>query len=240
MFSIFEILALTILFASVAQSDIFSPCHLNDLACVATSINNALPQLLSENKALGVETSDPLKVDMIEGDMSGIKFKFFSPITTGFKNCVAKNVKINLDTLTIHLELDCPNLETTGKYDIAGRLITLPIEGKGDFKISAGSYNIIIDGDLETVVGDDNKAYLSIKSFKLKNEATAPISFDFKHLFNGQKDLANDALTFANQNWKKVSGLLQEPIWNNNMKKIISNINKYLMTEPLDKLFLSS
>ncbi|XP_022129485.1 circadian clock-controlled protein daywake-like [Pieris rapae] len=240
MFSIFEILALTTLCASVAQSEILTPCPLNDIVCFEKSINNALPQLLSEDKTLGVESSDPLKLDMIEADVPDVKLKIFSPITTGFKKCVAKNVKLSLDTLKLHLELDCPNLETTGKYDISGRLITLPIEGKGDFKISAGSYNIIIDGDLETVTGDDNKAYLSIKSFKLTYEATAPISFDFKNLFNGQKDLADGAIAFANKNWKQVSSLLQEPIWNKNMNKIISNINKYLMTESLDKIFLSS
>ncbi|CAF4851149.1 unnamed protein product [Pieris macdunnoughi] len=240
MFSIFEILALTSLCASVAQSQFLEPCHLNDDVCFEKSINKALPQVMSENKALGADSCDPLKLDLIEGDMPDIKFKFFSPITTGFKQCVVKNVKMNLDALTIHEVLDCPNLETTGKYEISGRLITLPIEGSGDFKISAGSYNITLDCDFETVVGDDNKAYLSIKSFKQKNEATSPISFDFKNLFNGQKDLADGALTFANQNWKQVSSLLQEPLWYNNIKKILFNVNKYLMTEPLDQIFISS
>ncbi|XP_047518401.1 circadian clock-controlled protein daywake-like [Pieris napi] len=239
MFSIFEILALTTLCASVAQSELLPPCHLNDDVCFEKSINVALPQVVSENKALGVESCDPLKLDLIEGDMPDIKFKFISPITTGFKQCIVKNVKMNLDALTLHEELVCPNLETTGKYEISGRLITLPIEGSGDFKISAGSYNIILDFDLETVVGDDNKAYLFLKSFKQKNEATAPISFDFKNLFNGQKDQADNAHAFANQNWKQVSDLLQEPIWNENVKKIIFNANKYLMTEPLDQMFIS-
>ncbi|XP_047518441.1 circadian clock-controlled protein daywake-like [Pieris napi] len=238
MFSIFEILALTTLCASVAQSELIAPCHLNDMVCFEKSVNNALPQFLSENETLGVESCDPLKIDLIEGDMSDIKFKLFSPITTGFKKCVLKNVKMNLDALTLHSELDCPNLETTGKYEISGRLMTLPIEGSGDFKISAGTYKIILDFDLENVVGNDNKAYLSMKSFKQKNEATSPISFDFKNLFNGQKDMADKVLTYANQNWKQVSDLLQEPIWNENMKKIISNGNKYLMTEPLDQMFI--
>ncbi|XP_047518379.1 circadian clock-controlled protein daywake-like [Pieris napi] len=239
MFSIFEILALTTLCASVAQSELLAPCHRNDNVCFEKSINDALPAIFSENKALGIESSDPLKLDLIEGDMPDIKFKFISPITTGFKKCVVKNVKMNLDALTLHEELDCPNLETTGKYEISGRLITLPIEGSGDFKISAGSYNIILDFDLETVVGDDNKVYLSFKSYKQKNEATAPISFDFKNLFNGQKDQADNVLTFANQNWKQVFHLLQEPIWNENIKKIVSTGNKLLRTEPLDQMFIS-
>ncbi|XP_047518440.1 uncharacterized protein LOC125058400 [Pieris napi] len=239
MFSIFEILALTTLCASVAQSELIAPCPLNDDVCFEKSVNKALPQFMSENKALGVESCDPLKLDLIEGDMPDIKFKFFSPITTGLKQCIVKNVKMNLGALKVHSELVCPNLETTGKYEISGRLINLPIEGNGDFKIPAGSYNIILDMDLETVVGDDNKAYLSIKSFKQKTEATSPISFDFKTLFNGQKDQADNVLTFANQNWKQVSDLLLEPIWYNNMKKMFFNGNKYLMTEPIDQMFIS-
>ncbi|XP_047518420.1 circadian clock-controlled protein daywake-like isoform X1 [Pieris napi] len=239
MISIFEILALTTLCASVAQSELLAPCHINDDVCLKESVNKALPQFFSENKTLGVESSDPLKLELIEGDLPDIKFKFFSPITTGFKQCHIKNMIMNLDALTLHEELDCPNLETTGKYEISGRLMNVPIEGNGDFKISAGTYKIILDFDLETVVGGDNKAYISMKSFKQKNEATSPISFDFKNLFNGKKDLADNALTFANQNWKQVSELLQDPIWNNNMKKIISNANKYLMTEPLDQIFIS-
>ncbi|CAF4851133.1 unnamed protein product [Pieris macdunnoughi] len=217
----------------------FAPCPRNDMACFEATLNKALPQVFSENKTLGVESSDPLKLDLIEGDIPDIKFKLFSPITTGYKQCVIKNVKMNLDALTLHEELDCPNLETTGKYEISGRLMTLPIEGNGDFKIAAESYHIILDLDLENVVGDDNKVYLTIKSFKQKNEATAPISFDFKNLFNGQKDQADRVLTYANQNWKQVSDLLQEPIWYNNMKKIISSANIYLLTEPLDQMFIS-
>ncbi|XP_047518369.1 circadian clock-controlled protein daywake-like [Pieris napi] len=239
MVSIFEILALTTLCASVAQSEMYAPCHLNDMDCFEATLNKALPQVFSENQTLGVESSDPLKVDLIEGDMPDLKFKLFSTITTGYKQCVIKNVKMNLDALTLHEELDCPNLETTGKYEISGRLMTLPIEGNGDFKIAAESYHITLDLDLETVVGDDKKVYLTIKSFKQKNEATAPISFDFKNLFNGQKDQADKVLTFANQNWKQVSDLLQEPIWYNNMKTILSSSNKYLMTEPLDQMFIS-
>ncbi|XP_022125940.1 uncharacterized protein LOC111000700 [Pieris rapae] len=238
MVSCFEILALTTLYASVAHSVLLPPCHLNDIVCFEASLNVALPQVMSENKALGVESSDPLKIDLIEGDTPDIKFKYFSPITTGFKQCVIQNVKINLDAHTLHEEIDCPNLEITGKYEMSGTLITLPIEGNGDFKITGGSYYIMLDCELETVVGDDNKAYLSIKSFKQKTEATAPITFDFKNLFNGQKDLADGAISFANQNWKQVSDILEEPIWYSNMNRIISNANKYLLTESLDQIFL--
>ncbi|CAK1555201.1 unnamed protein product [Leptosia nina] len=238
MLSPLSILIFSTLLVNFAQCGILAPCHINDQTCFEKSVNAALPQLLSADPSLGIDSSDPLAVATISGDFPMIKFTLMNPVTTGFKNCDVKNLNINLDAETLHFDLNCPSLHTTGKYDISGRLILLPIEGNGDFDMTTGQYNTIVDAELKQVKGADGKAYLSINSFKLKNQALGPIKFDFKNLFNGNKEQASNLIKFANENWKDVADLLQDPVWYSNMKKIIGNVDKYLKTEPIDEIFL--
>ena len=46
--------------------------------------------------------------------------------------------RINYDKKTIHLDLELPHLEIEGDYEISGRILLLPITGKGPFNFKLG------------------------------------------------------------------------------------------------------
>lgn len=57
------------------------------------SMNAAIPTLLAGIPELGVESSDPLFLEKIEGNLSILKYVFYNATVIGFKNCHVENVK---------------------------------------------------------------------------------------------------------------------------------------------------
>lgn len=50
------------------------------------------PKILSGSVELGVESSDPLFVKLVEGNLSILNFKLFNSTATGYKNCKVGNM----------------------------------------------------------------------------------------------------------------------------------------------------
>lgn len=46
----------------------------------------------------------------------------------------------DFDKLTISFQLHVPLAVFRGKYEMSGKLMNLPISGKGDFNVTMGSY----------------------------------------------------------------------------------------------------
>ncbi|CAH2266844.1 circadian clock-controlled protein daywake-like [Pararge aegeria] len=223
----------------VLSNSLLAPCKIEDAACIQKSVQAAAPKIITGIPELGIESSDPLFLERIEGDLSILKYKFFNTTITGYKDCQISNIIISPDLTNVHFELNCPTLKMSGLYDINGRLIILPVEGNGDFFLTTGKYNILVDSELKIQPGTDGKSHLSIKNFKLKCTAKSPIIFDFRNLFNGQKDLSDAVHKFANESWDEVSKLVQDPVFYACMNKIIKHVNKYLKTVPLEDFKLN-
>ncbi|XP_045769225.1 circadian clock-controlled protein daywake-like isoform X3 [Maniola jurtina] len=215
------------------------PCKIEDQACIQNSVNVIATKIIQGIPELGVETSDPLFFETIEGNLSILKYKFFNTTITGYKDCTVSNLKVSPDLTSLYYELNCPRLKLNGKYDITGRLIILPVEGNGDYEVITGKYSILVDSELKVQRGSDGKSYLSIKNFKLKcNPLSAP-HFDFKNLFHGQKDFSDAVHKFAHENWPEVADLVQDPVFYPIVNSVIKNVNKFLKTVPLDDFKLN-
>ncbi|XP_049872591.1 circadian clock-controlled protein daywake-like [Pectinophora gossypiella] len=236
----YNLLPKFILFVCVtnAAGQIIQPCNIDDEPCIAKSANIALKKIADGVPDVGVEVLDPLHVDKIDGDLANLKYTLTDNTIKGFKDCEISNVKLDLDNMKILFDLECSNLRINGDYVINGRLIILPIEGEGTFSIIAKKYFITMDTDIKKVAGKDGKDHLSIKNFKSTLEGRDGLTYDFKNLFHGQKDLSDAVHKFANENWKEVADFVQGPVLNSCLKKIINQVNKYLKTVPYEDLFL--
>ncbi|XP_034829113.1 circadian clock-controlled protein daywake-like [Maniola hyperantus] len=215
------------------SNSLIPPCNIEDQACIQNSVNVIAPKIIQGIPELGVESSDPLFLEKIEGNLSILKYKFYNSTIIGYKDCTVSNLKVSLDLTSLHYELYCPRLKLNGHYDITGRLIVLPVEGNGDYEVITGKYNIIVDSELKVHRGSNGKSYLSIKNFKLKCTAHSAAHYDFKNLFNGQKDLSDAVHKFAHENWAEVAELVQDPVFYPIINKVIRNANKFLKSVPL-------
>ncbi|XP_050348873.1 protein takeout-like [Nymphalis io] len=224
--------------SSSLPPSITSPCDISEQACVNKISNILLPHIFNGIPDLEVPSIDPLHIDKIIGDISILKYMFFNSTLIGFSNCKVVNLRLDKEFTKLSYDLICPHFTMSGKYDVSGRLIVLPVEGNGDYNLDAGKYNISVESDLKTFKGKNEKIHALIKNFKLKCEALEPIRFDFKNMFNGQKDLSDIVHKFANENWREVVNLMQDPVFYAVMKRAVTNMNKFFKQVPLEKILI--
>ncbi|XP_052740978.1 circadian clock-controlled protein daywake [Bicyclus anynana] len=226
-------------FDGVLSNSLIAPCKIDDQACIDKSVGEASTKIIQGIPELGIEPSDPLFIEKIEGNLSILKYKFFNSTIIGYKDCHISDLKVSKELTSVHYVLNCPQLKMSGLYEIDGRLIILPVEGKGDFDLITGKYKIEVDSDLKLTPGSDGKSRLAIKNYKLKCTPLTAIHFDFRNLFNGQKDLSDAVHKFANGNWDEVAKLVQDPVFNAAIGKIIKNTNKMLKATSPDEFVLN-
>ncbi|XP_014359138.2 uncharacterized protein LOC106711348 [Papilio machaon] len=188
--------------------------------------------------SLGIESTDPIKIDLLDIKLPTIQLTYKETTIKGYSKCEVQNVKFNMDALKLKFDLKCPSLEVIGHYVVSGDLLSLPLEGQGPCKTTTGTFLIRIDADLKRVTGDDGKTYLAIKKFKQVSEALEPVKFQYDNLFNGQKELSDAAHAFAHEHYKEVMALFQDPIQDANFKYLSKCINQLLKTTPIDDLFI--
>ncbi|XP_045449992.1 uncharacterized protein LOC123658681 [Melitaea cinxia] len=121
-----------------------------------------------------------------------------------------------------------------------GHIGTLALEENGDFQLISGRLLVNVEFDVEKDIIYDGKTLMVIKDFKFVATPLTQIFFNFKNLFNGREDLAEAVHKFARENWKTITELIQDPIWDAFLKGIFKNINKYLETSPLEDTLINS
>ncbi|KPI95817.1 Circadian clock-controlled protein [Papilio xuthus] len=188
--------------------------------------------------SLGIESIDPMKIDLLDIKLPNITLTYKNTTMTGYSKCEVQNVMLNMDSLKLKFDLKCPALELSGHYFVSGDLLSLHLEGQGLGKTSTGIYLIHVDFDLERITGEDGKTYLAIKKFKHTSEALEPIKFQYDNLFNGQKELSDAAHAFAHEHYKEVMAPFQDAVHDVHFKYLSKSINQLLKTTPIDNLFI--
>ncbi|PSN50424.1 hypothetical protein C0J52_08565 [Blattella germanica] len=79
-----------------------------------------------------------IKVDNNGPQQAGIAFtlkncKFYGP-----GDAEVTELNLDFDKLTLYLRIKIPRIMVVGKYDVKGRVLLLPITGKGDVNVTLG------------------------------------------------------------------------------------------------------
>ncbi|KAJ0183387.1 hypothetical protein K1T71_001363 [Dendrolimus kikuchii] len=211
------------------------PCKISDHECTKKAAASSYSRWFEILK----ESLEPLHKDLIEGNFPTLNYKFLDTNTTGFSQCSVEDLKFSGDKVKDNLKFDlkmfCPRLMMKGNYELKGVLISESVVGKGPYTMECKGYTFVVNADMNTHPGPDGKEVATIKSFKVDVESAKGMQFDFKNLFNGQKELSDAVHKFANENWEAVSKAFQGPFMTANFETMIKIVNnKILKHIPLD------
>ncbi|XP_024082874.1 protein takeout-like [Cimex lectularius] len=180
---------------------------LND--CLKISIQNAMRDLGKGNRTLGVQPLDPWKMKLFvynHGSIStDLKLTARDVSVIGFKNAKVDYVRTNWETMD--LQINTPKLVLFGKYGVEGRVVFVPIEGKGNFRITIDDLTSRMKFVFEKY-NKKGKEFIRVKESTLVPDAKN-ISVRFDNLFNGNKDLGNRMNDLINRNWRFILNTLQ-------------------------------
>lgn len=127
-------------------------------------------------------------------------------------------------------------MEFISDYEMSGRILVLPIVGKG--KSNVTMYNLTTKHEIYgEPVEKDGEMYMKIKKYHVKFYPKK-MTMNFENLFNGDRQLGSTMNRFLNENWKivfdEVSGGYEDT-FGFIFKEIT---NKIFLKVPMNKIFL--
>ncbi|KPJ13402.1 Protein takeout [Papilio machaon] len=139
-----------------------------------------------------------------------------------------KHYRLRTDSIT-------PKMDFIADYVMKGRILVLPIQGKGVANITM--VNLVVKHDLigEPVI-KDGETYMHIKDYKVKFIPERVI-LHFSNLFNGDKALGDNMNKFLNQNSDLVFNELKES-YEKSLSSVFQDVtNKIFDKVPMNKIF---
>lgn len=207
-----------------------TPCEFKSddfVDCIKKQIEIALPQFTHGIPEMDVPSIDPVHLKNIEIVGNGLNLTFSEAEMHGLSQSKVTELKLQLSKGEGQFSLSFKgNMNLTAKYVADGRILILPIQGNGDALVDAQGVEVHIDSKL--ILEKDSKGdhmKLATPKYRYTIERTV---FDLKNLFNGNKQLADTTLQFANENWQQLMDELSPPAIKQIVKTVVKAINKFL------------
>ncbi|KAF4524416.1 hypothetical protein B566_EDAN009332 [Ephemera danica] len=96
-----------------------------------------------------------------------------------------------------------PVLQLIGEYETSGRVLILPITGKGPMNFTLENVDFKYTFDWKKDKVRQGRDYVTAKNFKLTFE-TSRCHIQMDNLFNGDKRLSDSMNAFLNENWREM------------------------------------
>ncbi|XP_014483186.1 PREDICTED: protein takeout-like [Dinoponera quadriceps] len=221
----------------------FKVCKLSDPdieKCISEAFKIALNVLANGDSALKILPIDPLAIDYMRINSSGPV-----SVTQEYRNMkiygMTKNMQVfiksfDVNTFAINIVAVFPQLNVTSDYEMNGRILLLPIQGKG--KCRATYYNMTVTFDVEYDKYErDGETYLKIKKFIFHINDINDLKGYFENLFGKDYSLGEEMNRLLNENSKMIFNEIK-PALEEVFKQVITGIGvKIYSNVPLKKIY---
>ncbi|KAJ3651981.1 hypothetical protein Zmor_017984 [Zophobas morio] len=155
---------------------------------------------------LNMKGNSVLRALTIEAGQGTVSFqqKYKNVTVWGFDKINCPKAEIDFEKRTIFVGCTTPLNKMEFYYEISGRILLLPIFGKGPGSITLHDLNETFTFHFEEYE-KKNKTHFKVVSTKITMEP-GRITFNLENLFNGDtsKVLGDNVLRVMNENWKEV------------------------------------
>ncbi|EFA05092.1 Protein takeout-like Protein [Tribolium castaneum] len=228
---------------SVKLPPSFEKCDLRDNnynQCLSKAIKNAIQQLTIPMEAMGLPDLDPLEIpSMVIGAGNGaVQFQqnYFNITITGLTKLASLDANLDLGPKRLILDLRYPQVQMDFDYEISGKILLLPIYGKGPGSITfLGNPRFILTFEMAEFE-KRKKKFMTVTNATLSMEPQL-IQFHLENLFNGDKALGDNVVQVMNDNWREVFSDVR-PSYEEAFSQIFAAIfNNLLRKVPIVDLF---
>ncbi|XP_063381560.1 protein takeout-like [Cydia fagiglandana] len=219
--------------ASANVAPFLTACKASDAACLLASARKAIPFVTAGVPELGLQPLDPMTIDKAGSREAGLELDMRDTTVKGLKNCDVPNFKRN--GRRMNLDVKCPNLQLSGDYTLGGKLLILPIEGKGKYKIKIR--DILVKIQIETAdVEKNGDKFWKVASWKFTTDVQTNVHYAFQNLFNGNQQASDTIHQFANTNWKEIYNEVGTPVTSAIVSRIVKAIEKMFEKVPVKEI----
>ncbi|XP_067014109.2 circadian clock-controlled protein daywake [Anabrus simplex] len=213
-------------------------CKKGDQKCALENAIEALPHLINGSKKYKIPPLNPLVIQKIEVEQGGLKMKMENVKLFFTDNLKLTNVIFDVDQKHFAYAHEIPICRVLSDYEFGGKILVLPINGKGKSNITIENLVLDFTADIATEKTADGKDYIKLLNAKIEARSLSRAHFDFTNLFNGDKTLSETTLKFLNENWldafKELAPLFLEALAEQ-ARQVLNNVAEGV---PVEKLFL--
>lgn len=207
-----------------------------------TRANEILKSNNLSNK-IGLKEVDPMLIEKMDIEQGGnssvtINLKFRKVHLLGLKNAEVYKItgfQSDPEKNKLEIKFKTPLATIQGPYQINGKILVLPIQGKGNITLNLENLDVSLKF-LTKKVEKDGKVYMHVERSKFSYDVTGA-NVNFTNLFNGDKALGDNMNAFLNINWRILLDELKKPITSSFGEVFKDLLNDILQTAPYDELF---
>jgi len=213
------------------KANFIKTCQRKDPQFVACSLKSN--QQLYKQLAIGIEGLedlhfDPMKLKKIEvlgdGGPVSINTTITKATVTGFSNIKIVDIDINPKTYHSVTKLYIPKLRIEGNYEMKGRILVLPINGRGKCWFEPHGLDITLYLKNRLYENFDHK-FFNVTGVSLDFNMSG-LKLRLNNLFDGAKVLEDSTNEYLNQNWKVVAESLKPVIAKSIENNFLEALNK--------------
>ncbi|CAH0553017.1 unnamed protein product [Brassicogethes aeneus] len=197
---------------------------------------HALASFARGDKKYGIPPLDPFNFKLLEINSGTLKITLTDIVAMGLSTADFTGMKIIVPTKRVKMGLKLNHLSLTGQYEMNGKILVLPIQGKGPFQLHFYNGTYEYSYDLKQEVRD-KITYAEIANDDLEIDIKSA-KINFENLFNGDKVLGDETNRFLNENFEEVFKDLDQAL-----KQSISSVCRLVLQNffkriPYKDLFL--
>ncbi|XP_071455446.1 putative beta-carotene-binding protein [Hetaerina americana] len=204
--------------------------------CVKNSIERLRPYLVKGIPEFNVPSIEPLNIKSINANQGqSIKITLKDVKAYGCSDFIINRMKIDFKTNTMDFGLNLPHLYIESNYEVDGKILLLPIRGRGPF---TGNFtnckgDVILRGGFERRGGKD---YLKYKSMDI-NIHVGRGKIHLENLFGGDKMLGKVVNDAINANFDQFKKELKPQIERAISSVMLESANQIVQNFPYSELF---
>lgn len=190
--------------------------------CIVNSIETLRPYLLKGIPELDVPSIEPLTLpEVLVAQGAGIKAVGKNIEINGPGSFIIKKLNVDLANYQVDISVDLPSLTFSGQYEVSGRLLVLPLKGKGPVRANATDCkgDVVLYAEL---VNKPDGDYLHFRDIDMKI-TIAGYHVRLDNLFNGDRFLGEATNAALNENPRELIAYLK-PVVEKTVKNVIQKI----------------
>ncbi|XP_064548412.1 protein takeout [Drosophila montana] len=219
-------------------------CTIADEKCLLDGMNYVIRNYAATgSKGLGLVRLDPLRIKKLSlgknpNSPVSIDLSFSNADLIGLSEAQVQRVSAFTKDLSrpIVFDMASPRITLRGPYSVEGRVLILPVVGKGNAQIVLENCQVHAVVKLSTVSKGPHQTYAEVTEVKMRLEPSRVI-YKLDGLFNGQKELSENLHVLINENWREVFNELKSDIAGAMGLIFKAVLNKTIGKLPLEQLF---
>ncbi|KAM8705855.1 hypothetical protein ACLKA7_010191 [Drosophila subpalustris] len=222
------------------------PCKYGDSECIVNIINKfMIEKAATGDPGLNLVPIEPFAIDKLSIQKGAdspisINLQLTNNYVHGLGSTRIKSVRgFGKDMTKKHeVRMFAPAISLAGPYSIKGKVLILPITGKGESNFTYANLETKLSfrGQPEERDGEIYMVPINLNA----DAVPGHVYFHFTNLFNGDKALGDNMNAFLNENWEPIYDEVKDELKRGLTEKLQSIVQKVFAKIPYNKLFLEN